>query len=466
MPDFIHEDFLLESAAAKRLYHDYAAKMPIIDYHNHLSPAIIAHNLNFSNITEAWIDGDHYKWRAMRTNGMEEKYCSGSASAFDKFSAWSSTVPKTIRNPLHHWSQLELKRYFGISTMLDSHSATSIYERANEILSKDSHTPQGLLKMMSVEFVGTTDDPTDSLEHHKFIIDHPTGIKVAPTFRPDKAMAIDMAELFNLYVSKLEQRTNTSIQSFNNYVEALKFCHDYFETMGCKASDHGIELAYYEPFTHAELEKIFDKVRVGTTPSELEVAQFKTAMLIQFAEWGYEKGWVQQYHIGPIRNNSTRMFKAMGPDTGWDSIGSSVNPKKLSLFLNHLDTNNKLAKTVLYSINAADNDMLVTMAGNFNDGSYPGKIQSGAAWWFNDQKDGITAHLNAVSNMGLLSRFIGMLTDSRSFLSFPRHEYFRRILCNVLGSEMECGLIPFDYDLIGGMTEDICYNNVKAYFNL
>jgi glucuronate isomerase len=466
MPDFIHEDFLLESEAAKRLYHDYAAKMPIIDYHNHLSPAIIANNHNFCNITEAWIDGDHYKWRAMRTNGIEEKYCSGSASAFEKYIAWASTVPKTIRNPLHHWSQLELKRYFGISTLLDSHSAPSIYERANEILSKDSHTPQGLLKMMGVEFVGTTDDPTDSLEHHRFLIDNPIGIKVAPTFRPDKAMAIDVAVQFNLYVSKLEQRTNTSIQSFNNYVEALKFCHDYFETMGCKASDHGIEVAYYEPFTHTELEKIFDKVRLGAAPSELEVAQFKTAMLIQFAEWGYEKGWVQQYHIGPIRNNSTRMFNAMGPDTGWDSIGSSVHPKKLSLFLNHLDTSNKLAKTVLYSINAADNDMLATMAGNFNDGSYPGKIQSGAAWWFNDQKDGITAHLNAVSNMGLLSRFIGMLTDSRSFLSFPRHEYFRRILCNVLGSEMERALIPFDYDLIGGMTEDICYNNVKAYFNL
>jgi glucuronate isomerase len=466
MPDFIHEDFLLESAAAKRLYHDYAAKMPIIDYHNHLSPAIIANNHNFCNITEAWIDGDHYKWRAMRSNGIEEKYCSGSASASEKFSAWASTVPKTIRNPLHHWSQLELKRYFGISTFLDSNSAPSIYERANEILSKDSHTPQGLLKMMGVEFVGTTDDPTDSLEHHRFLIDNPIGIKVAPTFRPDKAMAIDVAVQFNLYVSKLEQRTNISIQSFNHYIEALKFCHDFFETMGCKASDHGIEVAYYEPFTHTELEKIFDKVRLGAAPSELEVAQFKTAMLIQFAEWGYEKGWVQQYHIGPIRNNSTRMFKAMGPDTGWDSIGSSVHPKKLSLFLNHLDTSNKLAKTVLYSINAADNDMLATMAGNFNDGSYPGKIQSGAAWWFNDQKDGITAHLNAVSNMGLLSRFIGMLTDSRSFLSFPRHEYFRRILCNVLGNEMERGLIPFDYDLIGGMTEDICYNNVKAYFNL
>ncbi|MEY3738954.1 MAG: glucuronate isomerase, partial [Bacteroidota bacterium] len=458
MPDFIHEDFLLESAAAKKLYHDYAAKMPIIDYHNHLSPAIIANNYNFSNITEAWIDGDHYKWRAMRANGLEEKYCSGSASAFEKFSAWASTVPKAIRNPLHHWSQLELMRYFGVSTLLDSHSAATIYDRANEILSKDSHTPQGLIKMMGVEFVGTTDDPTDSLEHHKYIIDHPIGIQVAPTFRPDKAMAIDGAVQFNLYVSKLEQRTNTAIQSFNDYIEALKFCHDYFETMGCKASDHGIEVAYYEPYTHTELEKIFDKVRLGAIPSELEVAQFKTAMLIQFAEWGYEKGWVQQYHIGPIRNNSTRMFNAMGPDTGWDSIGSSVHPKKLSLFLNHLDKSNKLAKTVLYSINAADNDMLATMAGNFNDGSYPGKIQSGAAWWFNDQKDGITAHLNAVSNMGLLSRFIGMLTDSRSFLSFPRHEYFRRILCNVLGSEMERGLIPFDYDLIGGMTEDICYN--------
>ena len=466
MPDFIHEDFLLESVAAKRLYHDYAAKMPIIDYHNHLSPAIIANNYNFSNITEAWIDGDHYKWRAMRTNGLEEKCCSGSASAFEKFSAWASTVPKTIRNPLHHWSQLELMRYFGVSTLLDSHSAATIYDRANEILSKDSHTPQGLLKMMGVKFVGTTDDPTDLLEHHKFLIDHPIGIQVAPTFRPDKAMAIDITAQFNLYLTKLEQRTNTSIQSFNDYIAALKVCHDYFEAMGCKASDHGIEMAYYEPFTHTELEKIFDKARVGTTPSDFEVAQFKTAMLFEFAEWGYEKGWVQQYHIGPIRNNSTRMFNAMGPDTGWDSIGSSVHPKKLSLFLNHLDTSNKLAKTVLYSINAADNDMLATMAGNFNDGSYPGKIQSGAAWWFNDQKDGITAHLNAVSNMGLLSRFIGMLTDSRSFLSFPRHEYFRRILCNVLGNEMERGLIPFDYDLIGGMTEDICYNNVKAYFNL
>lgn len=466
MQEFIHEDFLLESTAAKKLYHDYASKMPIIDYHNHLSPALIAQNNHFNTITDAWIEGDHYKWRAMRTNGMDEKYCSGSATAFEKFNAWASTVPKTVRNPLHHWSQLELKRYFDIREFLNPSSAKKIYEQTNQILSQNSHSPQGLLKMMNVEFVGTTDDPIDLLEHHQFLLDHPVNITVAPTFRPDKAISIELTEQFGLYLNKLEHRTNKSINTFKEYVDALKFCHDYFGTKGCKASDHGIETVYFESYTEADLVKIFDKVRTGIVPNPIEVAQFKTAMLIQFALWGFEKGWIQQYHMGPIRNNSSRMFNLMGPDTGWDSIGSSVNPKNLSSFLNKLDSTNQLAKTILYSINAADNDMLTTMASNFNDGSFPGKVQSGAAWWFNDQRDGIIAHLNSVSNMGLLSRFIGMLTDSRSFLSFPRHEYFRRILCNLLGNEMERGLIPFDYNLIGEMTEDICYNNVKKYFNL
>jgi len=466
MPEFIHEDFMLENIAAKRLYHDYASKMPIIDYHNHLNPAFIAQNNHFNTITDAWIEGDHYKWRAMRTNGIDEKYCSGSATAFEKFNAWSNTLPKTIRNPLYHWSQLELKRYFGVSELLNSSSAKNIYANSNQILTQSTHTPQGLLKMMQVEFVGTTDDPIDLLEHHQYLLNNPINIKVAPTFRPDKAIAIESTEQFGLYLNKLEQRTNKSIHTFKDYLAALKICHDYFESMGCRASDHGVESMYFELYTETDLEKIFDKVRVGIIPSSMEVAQFKTAMLIQFAEWGFEKGWIQQYHMGPIRNNNTRMFNLMGPDTGWDSIGSSVDPKNISKFLNKLDTNNKLAKTILYSINAADNDMLSSMAANFNDGSFPGKVQSGAAWWFNDQMDGIIAHLNSVSNMGLLSRFIGMLTDSRSFLSFPRHEYFRRILCNLLGSEMERGLIPFDYDLIGSMTQDICYYNVKKYFNL
>lgn len=461
---WLHDDFLLKNKTARQLYHEFAAPMPIIDYHNHLPPAQIADDTQFENITQAWLYGDHYKWRAMRTNGIAEKYCTGSASDYEKFEQWAATVPYTLRNPLYHWTHLELQRYFNIDETLSAATAKKIYEECTEKLNLPEYSVRNLLRKMNVKLVCTTDDPVDTLEYHQQLKKSDFEIKVLPAFRPDKAMNVDDTVSFNNYLDLLEKVSGISINNFNHYLEALKNRHDYFAANGCSVSDHGLSEIYPDDYTDNEIKNIFDKVRVKKDISGEEKRKFKSAMLVTFAEWDHEKGWVQQYHLGALRNNNTRMLNQLGPDTGWDSIGDFKYGQSLAKFLNRLDTNNKLAKTIIYNLNPADNEMMATMTGNFNDGSVAGKIQWGAAWWFLDQKNGMLQHLDALSNMGLLSRFVGMLTDSRSFLSFPRHEYFRRILCNVFGEEIENGELPNDINWIGKIIQDICYNNTKGYF--
>ncbi|MES1218624.1 MAG: glucuronate isomerase [Bacteroidota bacterium] len=461
---WLQHDFLLRSKTARQLYHDFAEGMPIIDYHNHLSPQQIADDSCFENLTQAWLYGDHYKWRAMRTNGVAEKYCTGTASDFEKFEQWAATVPYTLRNPLYHWTHLELQRYFNVSETLSPKTAKGIYNECSEKLQSKEYSVRNLLRKMNVKILCTTDDPVDSLEHHQKIKNDAFGINVLPAFRPDKAMDVDDAESFNQYLGKLEKASDTSITSITDYLTALKKRHDYFALNGCKVSDHGLAEIFADDYTDAEIKNIFEKIRSGVSLGNEEKRKFKAAMLVVFAEWDHEKSWIQQYHLGALRNNNSRMLQQLGPDTGWDSIGDYKYGQSLAKFLNRLDSNNKLTKTIIYNLNPADNEMMATMIGNFNDGSVAGKIQWGAAWWFLDQKDGIRNHLDVLSNMGLLSRFVGMLTDSRSFLSFPRHEYFRRILCNVFGEEMENGELPNDVEWIGKVVQDICYNNTKGYF--
>lgn len=464
MKKFLDEDFLLENKTAQTLYHDYAKGQPIIDYHCHLPPDDIAHNKSFADITEAWLAGDHYKWRAMRTNGVDEKYCTGSASSEDKFLKWAETVPHTMRNPLYHWTHLELKRYFGIDKILNPESAKEIYRAASDTLQQADYTTQGLLKKMKVKVVCTTDDPVDSLENHKKIAENDFGTKVFPTFRPDKAMAVDDAQAFNQYLGKLEAASGKSVSNFDDFVAAIQARHDFFASMGCRLSDHGLETIYAEDYTDAEIKNIFDKLRKGNDISPTESLKFKSATLIIFARMDHEKGWTQQFHLGAIRNNNPRMLRTLGPDTGFDSIGDFEMARALSAFFGKLDDTNQLTKTILYNLNPRDNYLFATMIGNYQDGSVPGKMQFGSGWWFLDQKEGMEWQMNALSSLGLLSRFVGMLTDSRSFLSFPRHEYFRRLLCNLLGNDVENGLLPDDIDFIGKMVENISYNNAKEYF--
>ncbi|MGV3704828.1 MAG: glucuronate isomerase [Arcticibacter sp.] len=465
MKQFLDENFLLTNRTAERLYHEYAKEMPIIDYHNHLIPEQIANDVSFENLTQVWLYGDHYKWRAMRTNGVNEDYITGGKSDFEKFEKWAETVPYTMRNPLYHWTHLELRRYFDVNDILSGSTAKKVYDACNAKLVTPEFSVRGLLSRMNVEAVCTTDDPIDSLEHHQKIAAEGIALQVRPTFRPDKAMAADDVAGLNDYIAKVEQVTNLSISDFDTYLKALKLRHDYFDQNGCRVSDHGLEQIYAEDYTDEEISKIFLKIRNNETITESEVLKFKSAMLVHFAKWDHEKGWVQQFHLGALRNNNRRMLSILGPDTGWDSIGDFSQGRQLSKFLNGLDTSDQLAKTVIYNLNPADNELIATMIGNFNDGSVAGKVQFGSGWWFLDQKDGMIKQMNALSNMGLISRFIGMLTDSRSFLSYPRHEYFRRILCNLFGEEVENGELPNDIEWIGKVVKDICYYNAKNYIS-
>ena len=464
MKDFLDQDFLLQSKTAQRLYHEFAKDMPVIDYHNHLPPDQIAADINFENISQALLYGDHYKWRAMRANGINEKYITGDATDLEKFEKWAETVPYTLRNPLFHWTHLELQRYFGIQEVLSGANAGKIYDQCSAMLQKPEYSVRGLLRQMKVEIVCTTDDPVDSLEFHQKIAGDGCDIQVRPAFRPDRAMNADNPTAFNVYVDQLEEVTDLEIADFETYLTVLKKRHDYFAANGCCISDHGLEHIYAEDYTEEEVAAIFKKIRTQQSVNQQEILKFKSAMLVHFAFWDHEKGWVQQYHLGPLRNNNTRMLNLLGPDTGWDSMGDFSQGRSLSKFLNRLDSENRLAKTILYNLNPVHNELMATMAGNFNDGTVAGKVQFGSAWWFLDQKDGMTKQLNALSNMGLISRFVGMLTDSRSFLSFPRHEYFRRILCNLFGEEVENGELPNDIPWIGKIIRDICYNNAKSYF--
>lgn len=465
MKSFLNEDFLLETKTAQRLYHEYAAGLPIIDYHCHLPPDQIADDINFENLTRVWLYGDHYKWRAMRANGINEAYITGNKTDWEKFEQWAATVPYTQRNPLYHWTHLELQRYFGIHELLSPGTAKRIYDECSEKLRSPEFSVRNLIKKMNVEVVCTTDDPLDSLSNHQKIKQDGYSVKVLPAFRPDKAMEADNVPAFNGYINTLEILSNSAIGDFNTYLEALKKRHEYFAANGCSLSDHGLEHLYSANFTDDEIENIFAKIRAEQELPPGEVVKFKSAMLFHFAVWDHEKGWVQQYHIGALRNNNIRALREAGPDTGYDSIGDFQQGKDLARFLNRMESEHKLTKTILYNLNPADNELIASMTGNYNDGSIPGKIQFGSAWWFLDQKDGMTKQLNALSNMGLLSRMVGMLTDSRSFMSYPRHEYFRRILCNLFGSDIENGELPNDIAWTGKIVQGICYYNAKNYFD-
>ena len=464
MKKFLDENFLLQSTTAQKLYHDYAKDMPIIDYHCHLPPDQIANDINFENLTQIWLYGDHYKWRAMRTNGVNEDYITGKKSDYEKFEKWSETVPYTLRNPLYHWTHLELQRYFGVDAILSGKNAKEVYDACTAKLQTKEYSIRGLITKMKVKVICTTDDPIDNLEHHKKIAADGFETKVLPSFRPDKAMAADDVPSLNAYIDKVADITGITIDTFDAYLAALKQRHQYFVDNGCKVSDHGLEQIYAEDYTDAEIVAIFKKIRTNQSISYPEMLQFKSAMLVHFAHWDHAAGWVQQFHLGALRNNNARMLNKLGPDTGWDSIGDFSQAKMLSKFLNKLDSTDQLAKTILYNLNPADNELMATMIGNFNDGSVAGKVQFGSGWWFLDQKDGMTKQMNALSNMGLLSRLVGMLTDSRSFLSFPRHEYFRRLLCNLLAEDVENGELPYDIEWLGKIVQDICYYNAKNYF--
>lgn len=466
MKTFMDKDFLLTTAAAQELYHNHAAKMPIIDYHCHLIPQMVANDHRFRSLTEIWLGGDHYKWRAMRTNGVDEKYITGeSTSDWEKFEKWAETVPYTMRNPLYHWTHLELKTAFGINKIVSPETAREIFDECNEKLQQPEYSARGMMRRYKVEVVCTTDDPVDNLLHHQQTHRSDFEVRMLPTWRPDKAMAVEVPAHFRDYMENLSEASGVSIHSFDDMLAALRNRHDFFAANGCRLSDHGIEEFYAEDYTEAEIKSIFNKVYGGTELSREEILKFKSAMLVVFAEMDWEKDWTQQFHYGAIRNNNTRMFNLLGPDTGFDSIGEFNTARAMSRFLNRLDKEGKLAKTILYNLNPCANEVIATMLGNFQDGSVPGKIQFGSGWWFLDQKDGMQKQMNALSVLGLLSRFVGMLTDSRSFLSYPRHEYFRRTLCDLLGSDIENGELPAsEMAFIGQMVENICYNNAKTYF--
>jgi glucuronate isomerase len=464
MKNFMDDNFMLNNKSAERLYHEYAKDMPIIDYHNHLPPHEIAGDINFKNLTQIWLYGDHYKWRAMRANGIDEKFITGNASDYQKFEKWAETVPYTLRNPLYHWTHMELQRYFGISNLLNPDSAKGIFDKTESMLQQPDFSVHNLIKRMKVDTLCTTDDPIDNLDYHIELDKSNPGFKALPTWRPDKAMNADNAKLYNEYLDKLGESANIEIKTTTDLIAALQKRHDFFHKAGCRISDHGIEEFYAEDYTQNEIDSIFAKVRGGNELNYEELLKFKSFMLIEGANMDYASNWAQQFHYGVIRNNNSRMFRQLGPDTGFDSIGDFSIAKAMTKFFNTLEDEDKLAKTIIYNINPADNEVIATMLGNFNKGPVAGKIQFGSGWWFLDQKQGMIEQMNSLSALGLISKFVGMLTDSRSFLSFPRHEYFRRIMCNLFGADMENGEIPNDFDLVGGIVQDISYNNAKEYF--
>lgn len=465
MDAFINKDFMLNSELASILYHNYACKLPIIDYHCHLDPQKIAEDYRFSSITELWLGGDHYKWRAMRTNGVDEEYITGNASDWQKFEKWAYTVPYTMRNPLYHWTHLELKTAFGIEELLSPKNAKEIYEHCNNLLKLPEYSVRGLLKKYNVEIICTTDDPIDSLEYHKKLKLDDFGINVLPAWRPDKVIGVENPETFIMYLEKLSNVSGVQINTFNDLVDAIQNRHDYFNLNGCRLSDHGIEEFYFEDYTDVEINNIFCKVRLGNKLEEKEIKKFKTCMLLILAEMDYNSGWVQQFHYGAIRNNNSKMYELLGADTGYDSIGVFNSAKSMSSFFDCLCKKNKLSKTIIYNLNPSDNEVVATMIGNFQEGPYAGKIQFGSGWWFLDQKDGMRKQMNCLSALGLISRFVGMLTDSRSFLSYPRHEYFRRILCDLFAEDIIRGVLPIsEMKFISRIIENICYYNAKEYF--
>ena len=459
---FITDNFLLYSKEAETLYHQYAKDMPIIDYHNHLSPRQIAENKPIDNITDAWLSGDHYKWRGMRANGIDEKFITGDASKQEKFDKWAETVPCTLRNPLFHWTQLELKRFFDIDDILQPSTSKEIYTRANTVLA--NKTPAGLLEAMKVEVVCTTDDPLDDLEYHQQIAKQNIFTKVYPTFRPD-ALLLIQSNTFKDYLKKMEACVGFSIDNLDDLLKAVQSRVDYFDQHGCRLSDYGLEQIYASDFTEEEANILLKKRLAGQAVTKGEAALYASCILHHLCKMYHGKGWVQQFHLGALRNNNSRLLKKVGADSGCDSIGDLSHGAAMSSFFNRLDAEESLTKTIVYNLNPSQNEVFATMMGNYSEGGIPGKMQWGAAWWFLDQKDGMEKQLETLSNVGLLSRFVGMLTDSRSFLSFPRHEYFRRILCNMMAEDIKKGLVPNDIAFIGKMIQDICYHNAVAYFD-
>jgi glucuronate isomerase len=466
MKTFLTENFLLETETARELYFQHAATQPIYDYHCHLSPKQIAENYRFHNLSDAWLTGDHYKWRAMRTNGIAERFCTGDATDEEKFHAFVRTVPYTLRNPLYHWSHLELQRYFGIDELINEDSAAAIWKQANARLAEPGFTTQGILARNRVAVVCTTDDPADSLEHHAHIRKQNLTTRVYPTFRPDGALRVNDPALFASWCDKLSAVANSDLATFSDFLAALKRRHDFFHEQGCRLSDHGLETCFAAECDEKQAAAIYTKARAGQRATPEETRQYGSFLMLYFGHLDAQRGWTKQLHLGAMRNNNTRLRRELGPDTGFDSIGDWPQAAALAFYLDRLEQNGDLPKVVLYNLNPADNYVLATMAGNFQDGSVAGKIQFGSGWWFLDQLEGMTWQINALSQLGLLRRFVGMLTDSRSFLSYTRHEYFRRLLCNILGNDVERGLLPRDLKLLGAMVREISYGNAKNYFNL
>ena len=462
---FIHDDFLLETPQARRLYHEYAAPQPIIDYHCHLPPSEIAENKRWPDIASLWLGGDHYKWRAMRAVGIDERFCTGDATPWEKFAKYAEAMPQFLRNPLYHWSHLELARYFGVDELLSPATARKIFDHCNEKLTQPEFSARGFMERSKVETVCTTDDPVDSLEYHRAIsADKTFAIRVLPTWRPDKALLIDRPEIFSPWLGALEQAAGMSISSLDELMSALQKRHDFFADHGCRLSDRGIETVFADDCSHAEASAIFAKARAGQSLNPDEARRYRSFLLHELAVMDAAKGWTMQIHYGALRSTNSRMLGKIGPDTGFDSIGDWPVASAMARHFDRLESVGKLPKTIIYNLNPRDNEVIATMIGNFQDGITAGKMQFGSGWWFNDQLDGMTRQIEALSQLGVLARFVGMLTDSRSFLSYTRHEYFRRLLCNILGSDMQRGLVPDDIELVGALVADISYRNARDYF--